>query len=109
MNNNTSTSKNLSTMFTYIALRQLQAHMAKGAKPFDESELTFSSQVLLYQLGRYGLVGKHGTSFVITKKGAEHVARIFKTFAEELSAGHLGKFEWSKRTKFHKEVMARIA
>jgi len=136
MKRNVSTSNNtearttdmtqLGKMFVYIALLQLQDSM-KCPKwtSADITMWTDGAKKLVDNLVKLGVVKidvepsdeevPGGTVRVdwtyasITKKGANLVPRYFAACADDLRAGRFGKFTWSKRTKFHKEVLARIA
>ncbi len=97
-------------MFVYIALRQLQAFSSAKGELLNTTELNASSAELVRELMKLGVVNTcFGGKIAVTTKGAPLVARYFAACADELRSGKLGKFAWSKRTKFHKAVLARIA
>jgi hypothetical protein len=47
--------------------------------------------------------------YVLTDKGRNLLPRYLKACSDELKAGHFGKLKWDKRSKFHKELLARLA
>ena len=99
----------LGKMFTYIALRQLQSTCSSKYKPVTVDQIG-SGVPLVVKLTELGMVHTNMQAQVlITKRGGELVAKYFAAVADELRANHFGKFTWSKRSKFHKALMQRIA
>ena len=100
----------LGQMFTYIALRHLQfATNPKKYKLLHISELK-GAATLVAELGKRGVVHINmDGSIRINRKGGKLVDRYFAVCADMLHAGHFGNFTWSKRSKFHKALMQRIA
>lgn len=116
----------LGKMFVYIALLQLQDSMKcpKSASA-DITMWTDGAKKLVDHLVKLGVVKidiepseedvPGGTVRVdwtyasITKKGDDLVQRYFAACSNDLRKGCFGKFTWSKRTKFHKAILARLA
>ena len=104
----------LGKMFTYIALIQIRHHANKKQKVAMEYDAgTTGSKKLVDELVKLGvvkIVEFNGDKLVcISKDGGKLVARYFAACADELARGRFGKMKWDKRSKFHKELMARIA
>lgn len=116
---NTQTQKNtqvsqLGKMFVYIALREL-----KG-KPFDLEDSTIGVINLVGKLIELDVIEcpadaprtQHDADcdyYILTDKGRQLLSRYLKACSDELTKAHFGKMKWDKRSKFHKELMARIA
>lgn len=99
----------LGKMFTYIALMQLRASTNNKFSNVKVADLGIASSlaVKLVEMGVVRITMK--AEVVVTKKGAALVARYFKACSNELLMARFGKIRWDKRSKFHKELMARIA
>lgn len=101
----------LGKMFTYIALCQLRHNTNEKQELAWSAKMSSDAQnILCNQLISLGVINRDAVGmYRITKKGGELVARYFAACADELTRGRFGKMKWDKRSKFHKEVMARIA
>lgn len=97
----------LGKMFTYIAL------MFVRGKVLVLDEMCDGAQTLVKELERLNVIQllPLGERFVIgmSENGLKLINRYFAACADELSAGHFGKYTWNKRTKYHQAIMARIA
>ena len=116
----------LGKMFVYVALQEL----LDTTKGFDKP----SADITMCQNGTYelarqleklgvvkisvepseeevpgGTVTVNWTYVSITEKGAKLVTRYLKVCSDELTKARFGKMKWDKRSKFHKELMSRIA
>ena len=106
----------LGRMFTYIELARLQyavAHDCLGERAVCYSEMNDASKALVDELIKRGVVKllhRNDKYYAIVEnKALRLVDRYFAACADELRDGHFGKFTWSKRSKFHKALMQRIA
>lgn len=118
----------LHRMLVYIALRQLESVTKKSASPYTVWEMRNNGLTKFMEpLFTGGYITTNVPEFMvedgyvfdpddelrcsigITKYGGEVVKRYLQKYADELRDGHFGKFAWSKRTKFHKAIMDRIA
>jgi len=112
---NTQTQKmtQLGRMFTYIALNELQGNPINSI--FSDADWSEGAQKLLAKLIELGVVEDKldddgiFNHLLITYKGKDLINRYFKACSEELTKARFGKMKWDKRSKFHKELMARIA
>lgn len=101
----------LGKMFVYIALMQLRhATNEKFDLAWSVNMSADAQNNLCEPLMQMGLVNRNAYGeYTITAKGGKLVARYLKACSDELTKAHFGKMKWDKRSKFHKELMARIA